>query len=241
MGLILFPPCFTTISGGLTLDRSTGDCQSSGICHRGRLLLTSALLLCLVRPLIMWLSPSCLLVVYALGRTHIDVSLSCLYSVPLCTHTVVLTLMSFSCLYGVPLVYARGRTHIDRALAWLRGVPFMFSTLIFVVLFVWCTVVYAHGRTYIDVSFSCLYGVPLVYARGRTHIDRAFTWCTIYVLLFVWCTVSVRTRSYSTLIMCRLVCMVYRCVRTRSYLHWRVLLLFVWCTVSVRTRSYSHW
>ena len=116
------------------------------------------------------------------GRTHIDVSLFCLYSVPLCTHTVVLTLMSFSCLYGVPLVYARGRTHIDRALAWLRGVPFMFSTLIFVVLFVWCTVVYAHGRTYIDVSFSCLYGVPLVYARGRTHIDRAFTWCTIYVL-----------------------------------------------------------
>ena len=203
MGLILSPPCFTTISGGLTLDRSTGNCQSSGICHRGRLLLTSALLLCLVRPLIMWLSPSCLLVVYALGRTHIDVSLSCLYSVPLCTHTVVLTLMSFSCLYIVPLVYARGRTHIDRALAWLRGVPFMFSTLIFVVLFVWCTVVYAHGRTYIDVSFSCLYGVPLVYAhgrtyidvsfsclygvplvyaRGRTHMDRAFTWCTIYFL-----------------------------------------------------------
>ena len=171
MGLILFPPCFTTISRGLTLDRSTGNCQSSGICHRGRLLLTSALLLCLVRPLIMWLSPSCLLVVYALGRTHIDVSLSCLYSVPLCTHTVVLTLMSFSCLYGVPLVYARGRTHIDRALAWLRGVPFMFSTLIFVVLFVWCTVVYAHGRTYID------------FLR--------------VLLLFVWCTVSVRTRSYS--------------------------------------------
>ena len=250
------------------------------------LLLTSALLLCLVRPLIMWLSPSCLLVVYALGRTHIDVSLSCLYSVPLCTHTVVLTLMSFSCLYGVPLVYARGRTHIDRALAWLRGVPFIFSTLIFVVLFVWCTVVYAHGRTYIDVSFSCLYGVPLVYARGRTHIDRTLAWLRgvpfmfstlIFVVLFVWCTVVyahgrtyidvsfsclygvplvyARGRThidralewfrgvpfmFSTLILCGLVCMVYRCVRTRSYLHWRVLLLFVWCTVSVRTRSYSH-
>ena len=226
MGLILFPPCLTTISGGLTLDRSTGNCQSSGICHRGRLLLTSALLLCLVRPLIMWLSPSCLLVVYALGRIHIDVSLSCLYSVPLCTHTVVLTLMSFSCLYGVPLVYARGRTHIDRALAWLRGVPFMFSTLIFVVLFVWCTVVYAHGRTYIDVSFSCLYGVPLVYARGRTTLIGLLRGVPF---------------MFSTLILCRLVCMVYRCVRTRSYLHWRVLLLFVWCTVSVRTRSYSHW
>ena len=196
MGLILFPPCFTTISGGLTLDRSTGNCQSSGICHRGRLLLTSALLLCLVRPLIMWLSPSCLLVVYALGRTHIDVSLSCLYS--------------------VPLVYARGRTHIDRALAWLRGVPFMFSTLIFVVLFVWCTVVYPHGRTYIDVSFSCLYGLPLVYARGRTHIDRAFTWCTIYVLH----TNSVSSCLYGvplcthtvvlTLTCPSLVCMVYR-------------------------------
>ena len=206
MGLILFPPCFTTISGGLTLDRSTGNCQSSGICHRGRLLLTSALLLCLVRPLIMWLSPSCLLVVYALGRTHIDVSLSCLY--------------------GVPLVYARGRTHIDRALAWLRGVPFMFSTLIFFVLFLWCTVVYAHGRTYIDVSFSCLYGVPLVYARGRTTLIGLLRGVPF---------------MFSTLILCRLVCMVYRCVRTRSYLHWRVLLLFVWCTVSVRTRSYSHW
>ena len=239
MGLILFPPCFTTISGGLTLDRSTGNCQSSGISHRGRLLLTSALLLCLVRPLIMRLSPSCLLVVYALGRTHIDVSLSCLYSVPLCTLTVVLTLMSFSCLYGVPLVYARGRTHIDRALAWLRGVPFMFSTLILVVLFVWCTVVYAHGRTYIDVSFSCLYGVPLVYARGRTHIDRALAWLRgvpfmfstlIFVVLFV-CGTVVYAHG--------LVWMVY-CVRTRSYLHWRVLLLFVWCTVSVRTRSYSH-
>ena len=46
-------------------------------------------------------------VVYAHGRTYIDVS--------------------FSCLYGVPLVYARGRTHIDRALAWLGGVPVMFS------------------------------------------------------------------------------------------------------------------
>ena len=285
MGLILFPPCFTTISGGLTLDRSTGNCQSSGICHRGRLLLTSALLFCLVRPLIMWLSPSCLLVVYALGRTHIDVSLSCLYSVPLFTHTVVLTLMSFSCLYGVPLVYARGRTHIDRALAWLRGVPFMFSTLIFVVLFVWCTLVYAHGRTYIDVSFSCLYGVPLVYARGRTHIDRALAWlrgvpfmfsthfcrlvcrCTVvyahgrtYIDVSFSCLYGVplvfaRGRThidralawlrgvpfmFSTLIFCRLVCMVYRCVHTRSYLHWRVLLLFVWCTVSVRTRSYSH-
>ena len=253
MGLILFPPCFTTISGGLTLDRSTGNCQSSGICHRGRLLLTSALLLCLVRPLIMWLSPSCLLVVYALGRTHIDVSLSCLYSVPLCTHTVVLTLMSFSCLYGVPLVYARGRTHIDRALAWLRGVPFMFSTLIFVVLFVWCTVVYAHGRTYIDVSFSCLYGVPLVYARGRTHIDRAFTWCTIYVLhthsvsscLYgvPLCTLHGRTYidvSFSCLYG---VPLVY--ARGRTYIDGLfscvygipcmccVFIMFVWCTVDV--------
>ena len=158
MGLILFPPCFTTISGGLTLDRSTGNCQSSGICHRGRLLLTSALLLCLVRPLIMWLSPSCLLVVYALGRTHIDVSLSCLYSVPLCTHTVVLTLMSFSCLYGVPLVYARGRTNMDWA-------------------FTWCTIYFL--RTHSVSSF--LYGVPL---------------CTHTVVLTLTCP--------------SLVCMVYR-------------------------------
>ena len=124
-------------------------------------------------------------VVYAHGRTFIDVS--------------------FSCLYGVPLVYARGRTHIDRAFTWctiyvlhthsvsscLYGVP----------------LVYAHGRTYIDVSFSCLYGVPLVFARGRTHIDRALEWLRGVPFMF------------STLILCRLVCMVYRCVRTRSYLH----------------------
>ena len=135
-------------------------------------------------------------VVYAHGRTYIDVS--------------------FSCLYGVPLVYARGRTHIDRALAWLRGVPFMFSTLIFVVLFVWCTVVYAHGRTYIDVSFSCLYGVPLVYARGRTHIDRALTWCTIYVLhthCVSSCLYGVPLCTHTvvlTLTCPSLVCMVYR-------------------------------
>ena len=57
---------------------------------------------------------------YAHGRTYIDVS--------------------FSCLYGVPLVYARGRTHIDRALAWLHDIPFMFS-------------IYSLS--------SCLYGVPL--------------------------------------------------------------------------------
>ena len=151
-------------------------------------------------------------VVYAHGRTYIDVS--------------------FSCLYGVPLVYARGRTHIDRAFTWCTiYVLHTFCVVLFVfcvVLFVWCTVVYAHGRTYIDVSFSCLYGVPLVFARGRTHIDRALAWLRGVPFMF------------STLIFCRLVCMVYRCVRTRSYLHWRVLLLFVWCTVSVRTRSFSH-
>ena len=61
---------------------------------------------------------------------------------------------------------------------------------------------YTHGRTYIDVSLSCLYGVPLMYARGRTHIDRALA----------------RLRGVS-FILCRLVCMVYRCVRTRSYLY----------------------
>ena len=148
-------------------------------------------------------------VVYAHGRTYIDVS--------------------FSCLYGVPLVYARGRTHMDRAFTWctiyflhsvsssLYGVPLctwchLCSPHSFcVVLFVWCTVVYAHGRTYIDVSFSCLYGVPLVYARGRTRIDRALAWlcsnhlcfphslCVVLdvsLFVFVWCTVSVRTRSY---------------------------------------------
>ena len=66
---------------------------------------------------------------------------------------------------------------------------------------------YARGRTYIDVSFSFLYGVPLVYARGRTHIDRALAWLRGVPFMF------------STLILYRLVCMVYRCVHTRSYLH----------------------
>ena len=141
------------------------------------------------------------------------------------SHAVVLTLILF---VWCTVVYAHGRTYIDSR---LHGyvVYHLCSPLIFVVLFVWCTVVYAHGRTYIDVSFSCLYGVPLVFARGRTHIDRALAWLRGVPFMF------------STLIFCRLVCMVYRCVRTRSYLHWRVLLLFVWCTVSVRTRSYSHW
>ena len=119
-------------------------------------------------------------VVYAHGRTYIDVS--------------------FSCLYGVPLVYARGRTHMDRAFTWctiyflhthsvsscLYGVPLCTHTVVLTLtcpsLVCGVPLVYAHGRTYINVSFSCLYGVPLVYARGRTHIDRAFTWCTIYVL-----------------------------------------------------------
>ena len=172
-------------------------------------------------------------VVYAHGRTYIDVS--------------------FSCLYGVPLVYARGRTHIDRAFTWcticthtvstLFGVYgyvvrtiYVLHTQLCVVLFVWCTVVYAHGLTYTDVSFSCLYGVPLVYARGRTHIDRALcvvTWCTIYVclhvlswsyshrwlfIMFVCCTVCVRThRTYIAGLYCD--CVVYR--------------MSGWCTVYV--------
>ena len=152
-------------------------------------------------------------VVYAHGRTYIDVS--------------------FSCLYGVPLVYARGRTHIERALAWLRGVPFMFSTLIFFVLFVWCTVVYTHGRTYIDVSFSCLYGVPLVYALGHTRIDRAFTWCTIYVLH----THSVSSCLYGVPLCTHAVVLtliglwsgydVYHLCSPHSF----CVVLFVWCTV----------
>ena len=127
------------------------------------------------------------------GRTRIDGSSSCLYAVPLVYARIVLTLPGF-----IVIVWCT---------VCLVGVPFMFSTLIFVVLFVWCTVVYAHGRTYIDVSFSCLYGVPLVFARGRTHIDRALAWLRGVPFMF------------STLIFCRLVCMVYRCVRTRSYLH----------------------
>ena len=171
MGLILFPPCFTTISGGLTLDRSTGE-------------------LSVVREL----SPRA--VIIDIGTTAMSRAVD---------HVIVSVVSSSS-------IRSRSYSH------WR-----------FFVLFVWCTVVYAHGRTYIDVSFSCLYGVPLVFARGRTHIDRALAWLRGVPFMF------------STLILCRLVCMVYRCVRTRSYLHWRVLLLFVWCTVSVRTRSYSHW
>ena len=120
--------------------------------------------------------------VYARCHTHIDRAFtwctiyvfhthsvsSCLYGVPLCTHTVVLTLMSFSCLYGVPLVDARGRTRIDRALAWLRSNHLCFPHSLCVVLdvslfvFVWCTVSvrtrsYLHWR-----GFMWLYGVPYV-------------------------------------------------------------------------------
>ena len=120
---------------------------------------------------------------YAHGRTYIDVS--------------------FSCLYGVPLVYARGRTRIDRALAWL-------------------VTIYVSPHSCVVLDVSCLYGVPLVYARGRTYIAvivwctvclyGVIVWCTVCLvgvpfmfclvltliglIMFVWCTVSVRTRSY---------------------------------------------
>ena len=55
-----------------------------------------------------------ILFVFALGRTYIDGSLSCLYGVPL-VHAHGRTYIdgSLSCLYGVPLVYAHGRTYID--------------------------------------------------------------------------------------------------------------------------------
>ena len=99
-------------------------------------------------------------VVYAHGRTYIDVS--------------------FSCLYGVPLVYARGRTHIDRAFTWWCTIYVLHthsvSSCLYVyrcvrtrsylhcvlLLFVWCTVSvrtrsYLHWR-----GFMWLYGVPYV-------------------------------------------------------------------------------
>ena len=140
-------------------------------------------------------------VVYAHGRTYIDVS--------------------FSGLYGVPLVYARGRTRIDRALVWVT--------------------IYVFHTLYVSswmCPCSCLYGVPLVYARGRTYIDGAlcdcmvygmFVWCTVYVLswsyshrwlfiMFVCCTISVRThRTYIAGLYCD--CVVYR--------------MSGWCTVYV--------
>ena len=148
-------------------------------------------------------------VVYAHGRTYIDVS--------------------FSCLYGVPLVYARGRTRIDRALAWLRSNHLCFPHSLCVVLdvslfvFVWCTVsvrtrsylhwrgfMWLYGVPYVWLVYrlcyvlyslwsvlSCLYGVPLVYARGRTYIDGLFScvygipcMCCVFIM-FVWCTVDV--------------------------------------------------
>ena len=127
-------------------------------------------------------------VVYAHGRTYIDVSFSCLYGVPLvyargrthidraftwCTIYVLHTHSVSSCLYGVPLcmVYRSvrtGRTRIDRALAWLRSNHLCFPHSLCVVLdvslfvFVWCTVS-VRTRSYLHWrGFMWLYGVPYV-------------------------------------------------------------------------------
>ena len=202
-------------------------------------------------------------VVYAHGRTYIDVS--------------------FSCLYGVPLVYARGRTRIDRALAWLRSNHWCFPHSLCVVLdvslfvFVWCTVSvrtrsYLHWR-----GFMWLYGVPLVYARGRTYIDGwlclygvpftfchgvPFTFChgridgsssclyavpLVYArivltlpgfIVIVWCTVCLVGVPFMFCLVLTLIGLIMsvRCtvsVRTRSYLHWWTFLVCVWYTVYV--------
>ena len=147
-------------------------------------------------------------VVYAHGRTYINVS--------------------FSCLYGVPLVYARGRTHIDRAFTWctiyilhthsvsscLYGVPFTFC----------------HGRTRIDGSSSCLYAVPLVYARIVLTLPG--------FIVIVWGTVCLVGVPFMFCLVLTLIGLVMsvRCtvsVRTRSYLHWWTFLVCVWYTVYV--------
>ena len=141
-------------------------------------------------------------VVYAHGRTYIDVS--------------------FSCLYGVPLVYARGRTHMDRAFTWctiyflhihsvsscLYGVPLCTHT---VVLTLTCPslvcMVYRYCTHAVVLTLiGLLRGVPFMFStlilcrlvcmmyrcvRTRSHLH----WRVL--LLFVWCTVSVRTRSCS--------------------------------------------
>ena len=150
-------------------------------------------------------------VVYAHGRTYIDVS--------------------FSCLYGVPLVYARGRTYIDGALCdcmvyrmfvWctVYVLSWSYSHRWLFIMSVCCTVSVRTHRTYIAGLYcdcvvywlvyrlcsvlyslwsvlSCLYGVPLVYARGRTYIDGLFLcmygipcMCCVFIM-FVWCTVDV--------------------------------------------------
>ena len=100
------------------------------------------------------------------------------------------------CLLGVPFTFCHGRTRIDGSSSCLYAVPLVYARIVLTlpgfIVIVWCTV--------------CLVGV-LVFARGRTHIDRALAWLR-----------GVPFMS-STLILCRLICMVYRCVRTRSYLH----------------------
>ena len=110
-------------------------------------------------------------VVYAHGRTYIDVS--------------------FSCLYGVPFVYARGRNHIDRALAWLRSNHLCFPHSLCVVLdvslfvFVWCTVSVRTHHTYIaglycDCVVYRMSGWCTVYVLSCTHFDRSYHVCTVY-------------------------------------------------------------
>ena len=149
-------------------------------------------------------------VVYAHGRTYIDVS--------------------FSCLYGVPLVYARGRTRIDRALAWLGSNHLCFPHSLCVVLdvslfvFVWCTVSvrtrsYLHWR-----GFMWLYGVPYV--------------CLVYRLRSVMVVLASMALHH--------VCMLYRLCTHASYLHCRALLWlcgvpYVWLVYRLCSVLYSLW
>ena len=199
--LILFPPCFTMISG--VLPWITQPCElsvvrelspSSDIIDIGTNDLSRATVDTVIVSVV---STSVRSWSYTHWRFFV-LFVSCTVSV--CTwsylHWCVLLLFVWC-----TVVYAHGHTYIDVSFSCLYGVPLcmhmvvptlMYPSLVCMVyrcvctwsylhwcillLFVWCTVVYAHGRTYIDVSFSCLYGVPLVYARGHTHIDRALAW-----------------------------------------------------------------
>ena len=123
---------------------------------------------------------------------------SCFYDVPLCTHTVVLTLMCpCSCLYGVPLVYARGRTYIDGALC---------DCMVYH-MFVWCTVYvlsWSYSHRWLFIVFVCC---TVSVRTHRTYIAGLYCDCVVY-RMSGWCTVYVLScthfdRSYH-------VCMVYR-------------------------------
>ena len=144
-------------------------------------------------------------VVYAHGRTYIDVSFSCLFGVPFTfCHGRTRIDGSSSCLYAVPLVYARivltlpGFIVIVWCTVCLVGVPFMFClvlTLIGLVMSVRCTVSvrtrsYLHWWTFLVCVWYTVYVLCLY------HVCMVYRWCFLFVSSFLYLSAVTLSCNY---------------------------------------------